>query len=362
MKWENVRRLDFEISSLCNAACPQCGRHPTSSNLINPILSEKKQWTMDQVEKYLPKSDLTNISSYLFNGNYGDFITNINALEIINYFYEASSDASFHINTNGSARTENWWRELARIPKLKITFAIDGLEDTHALYRRNTDFHTILRNAQAFIDEGGDAEWAMTIFEHNEHQLSLCREMAINLGFSNFYPRYSYRGTSLVSNDGIPLYYVSQAKSLNMYNSQRTPYSISKIVQMENDIVSGAYQAKQNHTCLPLANKSDCMSYSEKSIFVGADWFVAPCCYIGNLGYNYKNHWGYDDFTSKLSNHGFSYDDLFVSDDKTVKDVVNFSWILDNVTTKNVLSVCTKNCQKRVSPVQISRSQQIQFA
>ncbi len=361
MKWEDVTRLDFEISSLCNAACPQCGRHPTSSNFVNPILSEKKQWTMEQVEKYLPKSDLGNITSYLFNGNYGDFITNINALEIINYFYEASSDASFHINTNGSARTENWWRELAQIPKLKVTFAIDGLEDTHHLYRRNTNFNTIIKNAKAFIDAGGTAEWIMTLFAHNEHQLLECKQMSETLGFAQFTPRYSYRGTSLVTEDGVPLYYISQPKSLALKNYIRTPLTAKKIIEIENQMSVKTYKAPKNYTNMPLEKQSDCMSIREKSIFVGADWFVVPCCYMGTLGYNYKNHWGYDDFVEKARNNGILYDDLFISGGKTVKDLINFSWIFDTITTDKILSVCTKNCQKTTSHLQQSRSQKIQF-
>ena len=51
------------------------------------------------------------------------------------------------MHTNGSAREQNWWKELAKY-RVIVTFGIDGLEDTHHLYRISTDFNKIIDNAQ----------------------------------------------------------------------------------------------------------------------------------------------------------------------------------------------------------------------
>ena len=53
--------------------------------------------------------------------------------------------------------------------KVKVTFGIDGLQDTNHLYRISTNFDKIIKNAKAFIDAGGFAKWHMLVFEHNEH-------------------------------------------------------------------------------------------------------------------------------------------------------------------------------------------------
>ena len=46
-------------------------------------------------------------------------------------------------------------------------FAIDGLEDTNHIYRRNTDWVKIVQNATAYIAAGGRAEWDFIVFAHN---------------------------------------------------------------------------------------------------------------------------------------------------------------------------------------------------
>ncbi len=361
--WNNVTRLELEISSLCNAACPQCARHPTASDFINPILSDKIQWTIDQVQQYLPKEDLVNIQSYLFNGNFGDFIANIQALEVINYFHDCSKNASFHINTNGSARTVQWWKDLAKISNLKISFAIDGLRDTHHLYRRNTSFDQIIKNAKAFIDAGGKAEWVMTVFDHNEHQVDECRTLSEQLGFFNFYPRYSYRGISLVSNKGIPLYMISQSKKLGLPNVMRTPMTIEKILKQEKDLLEKNQQNKPINTkkYIPLTSLSECESFTNNSIFITADWFVVPCCYMGYLSFDNNTHWAYDDFITKLQDQGLEYSSFFAQGNKKVRDIVNFSWIYRNALTDNALNICSRNCNKSTSVWKIAKGQHKDF-
>lgn len=354
MKWTDVRRLDLEISAVCNAACPQCIRHPTASNLLNPLIDNKVRWTLTDVKKYLPADDLVNIQSYLFNGNYGDFITNNEALDIIEYFSTVSPDASFHINTNGSARTTQWWKRLASIKNIKITFAIDGLKDTHHLYRRNTDFDLIIENAKSFIQAGGDAEWMMTVFAHNEHQINECSELSKTLGFNKFTHRLSYRGNVMVTENSKPLYFIKQVNSLNLANNRQILLG-EKLKTVEQNILNGTHIVEQYHDNLPLTDKNHCMSHKNKSIFIGADWFVSPCCYIGNLGLNNTNHWGYENFIQKITKIGLDYSDYYPGD-KKVSDIVDFQWISDRLQTDEVLSICSKNCNNSISPIKIAAS------
>jgi hypothetical protein len=46
-------------------------------------------------------------------------------------------------------------------------------------------YDTVIRNAQAFIDAGGRAQWNFIVFEHNQHQIELARRLSDDLGFEN---------------------------------------------------------------------------------------------------------------------------------------------------------------------------------
>ena len=55
------------------------------------------------------------------------------------------------LNTNGSARTEKWWKEMANVlgDDGYVVFSIDGDEETNHIYRRWTNYDKIIRNAKS---------------------------------------------------------------------------------------------------------------------------------------------------------------------------------------------------------------------
>ena len=104
------------------------------------------------------------------------------------------------MNTNGSARTQDWWRDLAKTIGTDgyVIFSIDGLEDTNYLYRKNTVWEKIIDNAKAFIDAGGIAHWEYIVFEHNQHQIEEARRLSEQMGFQKFQVKTSSRFFSSV--------------------------------------------------------------------------------------------------------------------------------------------------------------------
>jgi len=357
MKWQEVTSLHLEISALCNAVCPQCARYPGASYYEHPNISPTDVWSIDQVRKRLPLLDLANITNYLLNGTMGDFITNKDALEIVKHFKQASPASCILINTNGSARNTAWWKELATLPNVKVNFAIDGLEDTHHLYRRNTNWQQIINNAKAYIDAGGNAEWTMTIFEHNQHQVDSCKQMSIDLGFLNFYGRHSDRKVVPARNrNGEFTHWLKQANGSPVNGAGLA--TLDQLVKKELRFKNRSFKALAEHNDIPLPSLDNCDSLRSKQVYVGGNWSVAPCCFLGIMSFTRETDHRYENFYNALTEAGLTMNDLIASDFLSVKDIIDrgFDWIYDRITTDKALTGCSYHCHPNKANYRISRS------
>ena len=359
VKWENVERLHVEISQSCNAACPQCSRHPTSSYFLSPNINDNLFWTLDQTKQYLPKEHLTNIKVIFFNGTIGDFIVNPQALDIVRYFAECNPEIFFIINTNGSARNEAWWKELASIPNLKVNFALDGLSDTHHIYRRRTNFDTIINNAKTFINAGGRAEWHMVVFDHNKHQVDECKKISRDLGFHSFHYRYTDRRDVPVFDKNGNYEYSIRAvnkdgtlKTPNLITNQKIQEQSIAIKWIEKSMSKGIYRSRpivQENQITSLTNLNDCESLERKEIYITAGWSVMPCCFLGSViddikGFDHRT----ENFKRRANENNVNLDLYSCQNSGSVKDIVNnlgFDWIYNNLLS-NPLLACYHSCHK----------------
>lgn len=359
MKWQQVKKLHIEISALCNAACPNCARYPTSGYYELPSINPSHVWTLEQVKQRFPAGSLSNIEWISINGTVGDFVTNIEALEIIQYLHENSSLAVYKlINTNGSARKEEWWRELAAIPNLRVNFGIDGLSDTHHLYRRNTDWQRIIDNATAFIDAGGEAHWIMTVFQHNQHQVDECSRLATKLGFKKFWARHTDR-------EVVPARDRNRQTTHWIRPADNAPPMKRKIIseqgiafKEQQFLTNGSFQAVQIHNDTPLPSLENCDSLRERMIYIGGDWTVVPCCFLGAISFTREGDNRYDNLVNALRENNLTLEDLKASDTQTVVDVVDrgFNWVYDRITTPRALTACYNHCHPKDSAFRASQS------
>lgn len=180
--YQKIRHVHLEISSRCNAACPDCPRNLFGVNVVDNY--PQCDLRLEQIKTIFASEFLRQLESILICGNYGDFVTARDGVDCVEYFYQTNPNLHVSISTNASARPDIWPR-LGRTP-VEIEFRIDGLKDTHHLYRVNTDWDTVIKNAGAFISAGGRAIWHMIVFEHNQHQIDACRDMSRELGFYRF--------------------------------------------------------------------------------------------------------------------------------------------------------------------------------
>jgi len=110
--------------------------------------------TLDTFKKWFPKSFLKNLRNFYSCGNYGDPIISQDCLEIHQYIRSINRDCHLGIHTNGSARSVEWWKDLAKAidGNHMCTFGIDGFEDSHVLYRRGTSWKKIIETSNILKD------------------------------------------------------------------------------------------------------------------------------------------------------------------------------------------------------------------
>ena len=177
-------RVFLDISTYCNAACPQC--HRTNPNGLDkadwlPLI----QWDLDTFKKAYPLSNpRVQYHSFHFCGTWGDPVMNKDLTKMVEYILK-NSRAYVTIDTNGSIRDEEWWWNLGIIggERLQVTFAVDGTDQKmHSHYRRNTNLSKVLSNMQELSNTMASAVTRTIVFKHNEKYLDQINEMVKSYG------------------------------------------------------------------------------------------------------------------------------------------------------------------------------------
>lgn len=254
---ENIRDIHLEITSKCQARCPMCPRR-ISGGPINPFI-KLDEITLSLFQQWFEPDFIKQLDSLFMCGNLGDPIISKDTLEIYQYLREVNPNIRLAMHTNGSARDPEWWQKLAQL-KVKVTFGIDGLADTHHLYRISTDFNKIIENARAFITAGGVAKWHMLVFAHNEHQIEQCRTMSKDMGFVDF----SIKHTSRFKQD-----------YLQVIDDAGRPTHKIQPTQTSLDMIPLAEAAQKE-----IKPHIVCKAQKYKQLYVSACGNVSPCCWL----------------------------------------------------------------------------------
>jgi MoaA/NifB/PqqE/SkfB family radical SAM enzyme len=282
-RYDDIQRVHLEVTTRCNAACPQCGRN-IGGGRTNPRLPIVAL-TLGQTKTIFPAPFLRSLKDLVICGNYGDAITSPHILAICAFLRSANPDLRIVLHTNGSARTAEFWRDLASLIT-RCVFSIDGLADTNHFYRRHTSWRRIVNNAKAFIDAGGTASWNFIAFRHNEHQISEATELARNLGFKHFFVKKTDRflrsgqlqlAIPIFNSSGAIVGHLEAPSSPELRNSIAEEISARglSLVQYERDLG---------------VSHIECAAAASRGIYVSAEGFVFPCCWMGQL-YNPEESW-----------------------------------------------------------------------
>jgi MoaA/NifB/PqqE/SkfB family radical SAM enzyme len=374
-RYNEIKTVHLEVTDKCNAACPMCGRNINGGE-DNPQLPYTEISLVDAQKIFEPEF-IAQLDRLFMCGNFGDPIAAKDTLEIFRYFRQHNDKMMLSLHTNGSAKTTEWWTELAHTLGRKgyVVFSVDGLADTNHLYRQNTNFDKIMQNAQAFIDAGGRARWDYIVFAHNEHQVEEAEKLSVKMGFEKFQIKKSARFFSQASGVTKEMHQASNRKGLttllqaptNQKYRNAALQELSKIASTTQEIkflpskvsdLDGMLGAQTFHADdakkTPMErywDKSEirCKVAEEKSVYVSAEGIVQPCCWTANQMYVWywkpksSQVWslidqvGKDSLNAKLTSLESIVNGLYF------QDLVPNSWNKSSCASGK-LAVCAKTC------------------
>lgn len=250
---KDIRVVHLEVTSKCQASCPMCVRN-IQGGIDSPDL-KISEITLEQFKNWFPVSFIQQLTKVYMCGNTGDPIIAKDTLKIFEYLRATNPTLELSMNTNGSAKSWQFWKGLAKAD-VQVRFGIDGLIGSHELYRRGTDWIKILDNAKSFIKAGGNATWDMLIFDHNKHQVDLCKELSVELGFKNFVAK----NTSRFQGDSLTVLNKDGTVSHLLQPSIKSKQITEKLAEQE-----------------PVIN---CKVKEPGSLYVSAEGKIAPCCWL----------------------------------------------------------------------------------
>ena len=328
----DIARIHLELSSLCNARCSGCPRNfygqPYNDGYI------ERNLTLADVQSIFDNNFLDQIKRIRINGNFGDFIMNPESADIIEWLLKQNGNIAVFVSTNGSGRRTDFWERLGKLG-ITISFCIDGLYDTHVIYRQNTSLNVILKNAEVFINAGGKAICSTIDFAYNKTQRNEIRQITENIGFSAF---------NLVHNT---------RHDLNVHNKRGGQIHLIQDNE-DNEDVNYPYSIEHRKTSEVLLEdivdkktprKIDCEIKHTNEIYISSLGDVYPCCYLGFEPKTYGNGI-YHQAANNQFKHLIQYNNAIKY---SIGQCIEWFSNVSNTWTKNTfedgkLVICNDNC------------------
>lgn len=275
----------IEISSKCTLRCPRCARQEVPDGLVNTELDFdffQRNFKPDFIKQHVRK--------ITFCGDDGDPIYAHDLIPVIAYFKSIKSDIEIVIVTNGSYKSEFWWKSLAlQLGRDdSVHFSIDGWDNTsNNQYRVNSDWTSIIEGVNTLRSHSRcQMIWAAIAFRFNQQYLQRMKAMALDLGFDRFqltkstkfgsvYPHYGDKDLLEPMQDLVSQSYRFE-REVNDFTGKKTavwPINFEK-----------------HSSTLETNGVKPLCAIGNKGLYISAQGHLFPCCWVANR-YAHNNEW-----------------------------------------------------------------------
>lgn len=296
---DHITAVHVEATDRCNAQCPVCIRSYQGGPVKDIVTN--KELGLAHFKNYLGDEFCSKIVNWNFCGNKGDPASALELADIFEYLLKCNPHTKIDVRTNGGARSVEFWKRIGKLfenSRCNIIFAVDGLEDTNHIYRKNVKWSNLYRNMKAYFRNGGygKGHFDTLKFQHNQHQWeeikALAKRFGVNVNLKEPYgfaklpsgllktiPVYSREANK----DGTysPLYTIKPANTDNFIDPEYVDVTSEDVLDKQQ------FYDFSNHNLFPnkkvevncVANQPENDHYE---IFLDCDGSVYPCCFIGS--------------------------------------------------------------------------------
>ena len=316
---KTIKKIELEITSDCNAACPGCARtqHLGKFDIVS--------FTLEDLKRLFPTEEYIKDKLFKFCGVLGDPAKHPSMVDMIEYII--SNNGNCEVSTNGGIQNIQWWQSLGKLTQdypgqVYIHFCVDGHKDTNHIYRVNTKFDIIERNMKAFSDYAApnSAKWVYIVFDHNQNDIDAARTHAGQLGF-DFAIRTGMRNSY---HNWISKIRKKENKKVKIEEKIITTTGKkehSKKLEVEElDKFINNYKNKNitKTEIKKITNTIICKYVHEGEIFIASNLTLWPCCFLWDSKITNKEF-----ISEKLLEYGEDWNDL---KQNSIEDVLKHPW------------------------------------
>lgn len=344
MKWKYDKLyLTIDVTTHCNAKCPQCARTDFMSGGLKKVKSlPLVHWTLADIKKAYPADQIDCVGGITMSGIWGDAMMNPHIYDITDYFLNTLSEkTTVSIITNGSIRDEEFWWKFGYLAikhntkTLDVCFDIDGIDqEMHSRYRKNTNLSKILNNMLAFSDNGKSTVRCQTIiFKHNQKYL----KQILNLT-----KKFGSQSHKFIRSDRFVLDDNSNYKPFK-YLNENGKEEILEWADNEFDEPVPEHNLRKEVVC----------TWAKKNqIKINYDGQVWPCCYFASKEHHYYDNPRRQNFYN--TDIAKKYNDMRLKNNikhTPLKQILNNVWFngyLQESISQNPIDPCRRYCSTQI--------------